>query len=117
MLNHSINIDFGNKIYGMINMEAIPKFDIKSDIKFDISIKGTIWIGHKCKLYSEITVESGTQLKTVYICSVVLHNRRSNGFIKTVQNNQLISIRSFCVSFHYKDQKRFLSENIKTLKL
>ena len=33
----------------MINMEAIPKFDIKSviksDIKFDISTKLTTWIG------------------------------------------------------------------------
>ena len=47
MLNHTINLDFGNKIYGMINMEAIPKFDIKSVIKFDISIKPTTWIGHK----------------------------------------------------------------------
>ena len=27
MLNHTINLDFGNKIYGMTNMEAIPKFD------------------------------------------------------------------------------------------
>ena len=25
----------------------------------------------KCKLYSEITVESGTQLKIVYICSAI----------------------------------------------
>ena len=47
MLNHTINLDFSNKIYGMINMEAIPKFDIKSDIKFDISIKLTTWIGHE----------------------------------------------------------------------
>ena len=34
----------------MINMGAIPKFDIKSviksDIKFDISTKLTTWIGH-----------------------------------------------------------------------
>ena len=34
----------------MINMEAIPKFDIlsviNSDIKFDISIKPATWIGH-----------------------------------------------------------------------
>ena len=41
---------FGTKIYDMINMEAIPKFDIKSviksDIKFDISTKLTTWIGH-----------------------------------------------------------------------
>ena len=48
MLNHTINLNFGNKIYGMINIEAIPKFDIKSvikcDIRFDISIKPTIWI-------------------------------------------------------------------------
>ena len=43
---HTINLDFGNKIYGMINMEAIPKFDIKSDTKFDISIKPTTCIGH-----------------------------------------------------------------------
>ena len=41
ILNHTINLNFGNKIYGMINMEAIPKFDIKSVIKFDISIKAT----------------------------------------------------------------------------
>ena len=38
-------------MYGMINMEAIPKFDIKSviksDIKFDISTKLTTWIGHE----------------------------------------------------------------------
>ena len=47
MLNHTINLDFDNKIYVMINIEAIPKFDIKSDIKFDISIKPTTWIGHK----------------------------------------------------------------------
>ena len=46
MLNHTINLDFGNKIYGMINMETITKFGIKSDIKFDISIKLTTWIGH-----------------------------------------------------------------------
>ena len=31
----------------MINMEAIPKFDIKSVIKSDISTKLTTWIGHK----------------------------------------------------------------------
>ena len=35
----------------MINMEAIPKFDIKSDIRFgnrfDIRIKQTTWIGQK----------------------------------------------------------------------
>ena len=35
-----------NKIYGMINIEAIPKFDTKSVIKFDISTKPTTWIGH-----------------------------------------------------------------------
>ena len=35
---------FGNKIYGMFYMDAIPKFDIKSDISFDISIKQTTWI-------------------------------------------------------------------------
>ena len=46
MLNHTINLDFGDKIYGMINMEAFSKFDIKSviksDIKFDISIEPTM---------------------------------------------------------------------------
>ena len=40
----------------MINMEAIPNFDIKSviksDIKFDISTKLTTWIGHKGLHYS-----------------------------------------------------------------
>ena len=54
MLNHTINLDFGNRIYGMINMEAIPKFDIKSviksDIKFDISIKPTTGIGQNLTL-------------------------------------------------------------------
>ena len=29
MLNHTINLDFGNKIYGMINMGATPRSDIK----------------------------------------------------------------------------------------
>ena len=43
----TINHIFGNKIYGMINMEAIPKFDSKSVLKFDISTKPTTWIGHK----------------------------------------------------------------------
>ena len=51
MFYHTINLNFGNKIYGMINMEAIPKFDIKSviksDIKFDMSIRPTTWIGQK----------------------------------------------------------------------
>ena len=51
MLNYTINHIFGNKIYGIINMEAISKFDtksvIKSDIKFDISTKLTTWIGHE----------------------------------------------------------------------
>ena len=46
MLNRSVTTNFGNKIYGMINMEAIPKFDIKSVIKSDISTKLTTWIGH-----------------------------------------------------------------------
>jgi hypothetical protein len=41
MLNYTINHIFGNKIYGMINMEAIPKFDTKSVIKFDIRTKPT----------------------------------------------------------------------------
>ena len=51
MLNYTIKSKFATIIYGMINMEAIPKFDIKSviksDIKFDISTKLTTWIGHK----------------------------------------------------------------------
>ena len=45
MLNHTINLDFGDKLYGMIVTEAIPKFDIKSDIRFgnrfDIWLKQT----------------------------------------------------------------------------
>ena len=48
MLNHTINLNFGNKIYGMINMKAVLKFDIKSviksDIKFDVSIKLITWM-------------------------------------------------------------------------
>ena len=47
MLNYTIRSKFATIIYGMINMEAIPKFDIKSDIKFDISTKLTRWIGHQ----------------------------------------------------------------------
>ena len=35
----------------MINMEAIPKFNIKSVIKSDIRIKPTTWIGHYCLIY------------------------------------------------------------------
>ena len=31
----------------MFYMDAIPKSDIKSVIKSDISIKPTTWIGHK----------------------------------------------------------------------
>ena len=31
----------------MINMEAIPKFDIKSDIKFDISMLMQMLMQHK----------------------------------------------------------------------
>ena len=42
MLNNNINHIFGNKIYGMINMGAIPKFDTKCDI----STKLTTWTGH-----------------------------------------------------------------------
>ena len=34
----------------MINMEAIPKFDIKSVIKIDISTKLTTWIGHQPRI-------------------------------------------------------------------
>ena len=41
---------FGNKIYGMFYMDTIPKSNVKSvikfDISFDISIKQTTWIGH-----------------------------------------------------------------------
>ena len=40
MLNYTIRSKFAIIIYGMINMEAIPKFDIKSDI----STKLTTWI-------------------------------------------------------------------------
>ena len=49
-------IDFVTKLRFMVwfNMEAIPKSDIKtvikSDISFDISIKPTTWIGHKSLL-------------------------------------------------------------------
>ena len=45
MLNYTIRSKFATIIYGMINMEVIPKFDIKSVIKFDISTKLTTWIG------------------------------------------------------------------------
>ena len=53
MLNYTIRSKFATIIYGMINMEAIPKFDIKSviksDVKFNISTKLTTWIGHESK--------------------------------------------------------------------
>ena len=45
MLNYTINHTFGNKFYGVINMDGIPNFDTKSVIKFDISTKPTTWIG------------------------------------------------------------------------
>ena len=49
MLNHTINLNLVTKFMVWLNMEAITKFDvksvIKSDFKFDISIKGTKWIG------------------------------------------------------------------------
>ena len=50
-LNHTIDLDFGNRINGMINMEGIPKFDIK----FDIGIKLTTWIGHQLKTRRQMT--------------------------------------------------------------
>ena len=41
-------------------MEAIPKSDIKSviksDIRFDISIKLTTWIGHECQHSKKLNV-------------------------------------------------------------
>ena len=43
------------------NKEAIPKSDIKSVIKFDISIKLTTWIGHKFILQLRL-IESLTGL-------------------------------------------------------
>ena len=49
----TINHIFGNKIYGMINMEAIPKFDPKSVIKSDIKTKPITWIGHKGQMISK----------------------------------------------------------------
>ena len=39
MLNHTISFNLVMKLMVWFNMEAIPKFDIKSDSKFDISIK------------------------------------------------------------------------------
>ena len=47
ILNYTIRSKFGTILYGMIDMEAIQKLDIKSDIKFDISTKPTTWIGHE----------------------------------------------------------------------
>ena len=53
MLNYTIRSKFATIIYGMINMEAIPKFDIisfiKSDIRSDISTKLTTRIGQYCE--------------------------------------------------------------------
>ena len=56
----------------MINMEAIPKFDIKSviksdiksdfksNIKFDISTKLIIWIGHMALISEDFILEVHT---------------------------------------------------------
>ena len=45
----------------------------------------------KCKPYSKITVESGTQLKTVHICSVVPKLHKSVGnYVKLVTFNIFI---------------------------
>ena len=33
-------------VYYELNMEVIPKYDIKSDIRFDIRIKPTTWTRH-----------------------------------------------------------------------
>ena len=44
MLIHTINFAAKLKFMVWFNMEAIPKSDIKSDIRFDISIKPTTWI-------------------------------------------------------------------------
>ena len=41
----------------------------KADLQF-FYCNFYIGLAIECKPYSEITVESGTQLKTVYICSV-----------------------------------------------
>ena len=38
MLNYTIRSYFGTKIYGMINIEAITKFDIKSVIESDTNL-------------------------------------------------------------------------------
>ena len=40
--NH-LNLNFGIKIHGMVNMKAIPKFDIK----FDISMLMQMLMQHK----------------------------------------------------------------------
>ena len=49
-VNNTIHIGSKLRCYGKFNMEAISKSDIKSaiksDIRFDISIKRTTWIGH-----------------------------------------------------------------------
>ena len=36
----------------MFYMDAIPKFDIKSDIKFDISIKPTTYMDRACVCFN-----------------------------------------------------------------
>ena len=42
MLNHTINLDLVMKFMVWFNMKLhVPKFDIKSGLKFDISIKAT----------------------------------------------------------------------------
>ena len=53
-LNHTINPNLVTKFMVWFNMEAIPKFDIKSVIKSDTSIKLTTWIGQLPHKFSKL---------------------------------------------------------------
>ena len=54
--NHTIN--FGTKLgsYGIINMEADPKSDIKSVTKSDIRFDIRLWNSFHVKLYHKILI-------------------------------------------------------------
>ena len=64
-----------------------------------------LYMAIKCKPYSEITVESGTQLKTVYICSV--YDKSDHCF--SAQNGILVT---FYHMWPTNDGKKWCTKNI-----
>ena len=90
-------------------MEAIPKSDIKSviksDIRFDISIKRTTWIGHICWYVMQRLTHISPSC-----CSIAgnmewwaKHNRRSFSFLRIAKRfllNICMSVLSLADNFY-----------------